>query len=318
MITTTTPGNVATTVTRAAREAGSLRIDDQTVDQLLPRQAVFEITPRAGTSHAVTPVTDAARAALLVPGNRVEHIVSTWAGLVDAAGGARLKAVALTDSPAGMRLVDNLAVIDGGIGVDTLAPGKLGELIPKLGLETNRIPAAHQVSNSTRVGAADPLEAWIVVGPDTSADVLHFAGAREQLHESWPAEVRSAGRDSPQHQKIAAMAASVLAHEGAHAQLTRHADVRPGQPFPAKLDEARTEYLSALSPDAAVIADALGVPGAAARVDKPLVDHQYGTLVTWLQKRLDETGVPADEAVRREYLASTPLPDLLERVGEPT
>jgi hypothetical protein len=312
------PGDVATSIARTVREAGSVRFDDQRVDKLMPRQAVFELSPGAGTSHAVTPVTDAARAALLVPGNRVEHLLSTWAGLVDAAGGARLKAVALTDSPAGMRLVDNVAVVDGGIGVNTLAPGRLGELLPQLGTATTGQPAAHQVSNSTRVAPSDALEAWIVVGPDTSADVLHFTGARAQLHESWPEQARSAGRDSVQHQKIAALAAGVLAHEGMHAALTRHADVQPGATFPAALDEARTEYLSFLSDDAAKLADALDVPGAAARVIQPLADHQYGARATWLQQRLDETGVATEPDARRAFLTSTSLPQLQARVGEPS
>jgi hypothetical protein len=218
-----------------------------------------------------------------------------------------------------MRLADDLATLDAGLGMSTLKPGAIGDFLPLLTRDLSALPAGHTISNGSRPEKGVPHYAWIALGSETSADLMYFTGVTSRLHSSWPDRISGAGRDSDAQKAVAALTAGIAAHEGRHASLSRSEPHPKGEKFPSGLDEARTELANALSDDSLILTRAMGMDDEAARNNqlKPLSDRSYADRVTWLDSRLDAIGVSKQPEARRKFIEETSIWTMRDLVGEP-
>jgi len=223
------------------REAGELLVAGERVAVVLPRQLIFEIAP-AALGHEVSGVTNAARAALELDA-RWETLLRTWAQAVDSPAGARLKRVALSDSAAGFLALDRAALLEHGLGPDVLAPAGAVASYARLLDGIGAVQAGHTVTTSA-LGGVDHA-AWITLGPAVSADLRALVA--DAPLTGWDSGSAARLGVEEVRARAAVSAASVLAHEGWHARLSRVAEDLAGAPFPVTADEARTQLAAELS-----------------------------------------------------------------------
>jgi hypothetical protein len=308
-------------INRFATEAGDVPLGpspiaagQDTMATALPRQLIYEVEQNGASSFAVAGATQAAEAALKA-NPKWGTLVQTLAGVVDSRDGARLRAIAFTDSPTGFIAADAVGVMEQAMGTRGRTANDMRFFTEHLvKRDPNTLPAGHTTTSGSREEPGTDHAAWIVIGPQISAAVRYFLGDSPTLGPAWPAKFTAAGRGSEAQQAVAAMVGETLAHEGWHARLSRQGTPHADGTFPFDLDEGRTQLANHLSGSAAVMTRALGMSDAKA-VASTSDKEVYADQVLALGAKLDKVGVPADGPTRQAFIEGRTLGELQATVG---